>query len=53
MGHYNPKYPTLEELERHVFQVLQEMFGKVLTMVLEQMDAEIAEARDKRRFRLK
>ena len=48
----NIQFPTLKELEKDLFTMLQKTFGDVLTKVLEDMDQQIAETRDKRRFYL-
>lgn len=45
--------PTLKELEKDLFVILQKTFGDVLTTVLEEMDQHISERRDKKRFYLK
>lgn len=44
--------PTLKELEKDLFVMLQKTFGEVLTKQLEEMDQQIAENRDKKRFYL-
>lgn len=48
----NIQLPTLKELEKELFITLQKTFGDVLTKVLEEMDQQIAETRDKKRFYL-
>lgn len=44
---------TMKQLEQLTFRVLQESFSQVMTEMLVQFDAVIAEARDKKRFYLK
>lgn len=48
----NIHFPTLKELEQDLFRVLQKTFGEVLTNLLEELDQQIAENRDKKRFYL-
>lgn len=45
--------PTLKEIEIDLFKLLQETFGTTMTDVLQELDQQIAETRDKRRFQLK
>src|SRR5699024_2504205 len=44
---------TMEELERTVYLALQKSFSEAMGKILLEMDAVIAENRDKRRFQLK
>ncbi|HLQ73673.1 MAG TPA: UPF0236 family protein [Bacillota bacterium] len=44
---------TMEELERTVYRTLQKSFSEAMGKILLEMDAVIAENRDKRRFQLK
>jgi hypothetical protein len=47
------QWPTLKEIERDLFVSLQRTFADVLTKVLEEIDQQLAESRDKKRFYLK
>ncbi|MFA8439662.1 UPF0236 family transposase-like protein [Pueribacillus sp. YX66] len=44
-------WPTLKEIERDLFKVLQHAFADVLSKVLEDLDQQITATRDKGRFR--
>ncbi|XQY93271.1 ISLre2 family transposase [Metabacillus sp. HB246100] len=46
------QWPSLKELEVELFATLQKTFGDVLTKTLEEIDHQIAESRDKKRFDL-
>lgn len=46
-------WPTLKEIERDLFKVLQHTFADVLSKVLEDLDQQITATRDKGRFRYK
>lgn len=46
------KYPNLKQIEQLVWRQLQETFGFVMKQVLEDMDQQIADERDKKRYRL-
>jgi hypothetical protein len=48
----NTHWPSLKELEAELFMVLQKTFGDVLTKTLEEIDHQIAEYRDKKRYYL-
>lgn len=48
----NIQLPTLKELEKDLFLILQKTFGDVLTKILSEVDQQIAETRDKKRFYL-
>lgn len=45
-------WPNLKQLEQLLWRKLQETFSAVMQRLLEEMDQQIAEARDKRRYRL-
>jgi hypothetical protein len=53
MSHYTLNYPTLKELEKSLFHLLQVTFGEVMHKILTDLDAAIAEQRDKKRFQMK
>ncbi|AQS57478.1 ISLre2 family transposase [Novibacillus thermophilus] len=46
-------WPTMEELEEMLFRLLQEQFAAAMTYILEDIDRQIMEQRDKKRYRLK
>jgi len=46
------KYPNLKQIEQLVWRQLQETFGFVMKQVLEDMDQQIADERDKKRGKL-
>ena len=46
------KYPNLKEIEQMVWRQLQDTFSSVMKNILEDMDQQIAEERDKKRYRL-
>jgi len=48
----NTGYPNLKELEQLFWRQLQKTLSKVMKSLLEDMDQEIAEKRDKKRYRL-
>jgi hypothetical protein len=43
----------MEELEEMLFRLLQEQFAAAMTYILEDIDRQIMEQRDKKRYRLK
>lgn len=47
------QWPTLKEIEQDLFARLQQTFGEVLTKVLAEIDDQIAQEREKKRFYLK
>lgn len=53
MKENNTNYPNLKQIEQLVWRMLQETFSVVMKSVLEDMDQQIAEERDKKRYRLK
>ena len=44
------KYPNLKEIEQMVWRQLQDTYSIVMQKILEEMDQEIAEERDKKRY---
>ena len=48
----NTVYPNLKQIEQLVWRQLQETFSKVMKTLLEDMDKQIAEERNKKRYRL-
>ncbi len=46
------EYPNLKQIEQILWSKLQKIFSKALKSLLEDMDQQIAEERDKKRFRL-
>jgi hypothetical protein len=48
----NTVYPNLKEIEQMVWRQLQDTFSSVMKNILEDMDQQIAEERDKKRYRL-
>nr|WP_026500044.1 UPF0236 family protein [Caldibacillus debilis] len=46
------EFPNLKQIEQILWNKLQEIFSKALKSLLEDMDQQIAEERDKKRFRL-
>jgi len=49
MSHYTLNYP----LEKSLFHLLQVTFGEVMHKIFTDLDAAIAEQRDKKRFQMK
>nr|MBO2481110.1 hypothetical protein [Bacillaceae bacterium] len=45
------EFPNLKQIEQILWNKLQEIFSKALKSLLEDMDQQIAEERDKKRFR--
>lgn len=45
-------FPNLKEIEQLLWRELQETYSKAMKKILEEMDQQIAEERDKKRFRL-
>lgn len=52
MKNNNTALPSLKEIEQLVWRNLQETYSDVMKGILEEMDQQIAEQRDKRRFRM-
>ena len=48
----NTDYPNLKQIEQSVWRTLQETFSTVMTSILTDMDEQIANDRDKKRYRL-
>ena len=48
----NTVYPNLKQIEQLVWRQLQETFSKVMKTLLEDLDKQIAEERNKKRYRL-
>ncbi len=48
----NTVYPNLKQIEQLVWRQLQETFSEVMKTLLEDMDKQIAEERNKKRYRL-
>src|SRR5579875_57977 len=48
----NIEYPNLKQIEQLVWRKLQETFSEVMKTLLEDMDKQIAEERNKKRYRL-
>jgi hypothetical protein len=46
------KYPNLKEIEQTVWRQLQDTYSLVMQKILQELDQEIAQERDKKRFRL-
>ena len=46
------EFPNLKQIEQLVWRQLQETFSRVMKTLLEDMDQQIAEERDKKRYRL-
>jgi len=46
------EFPNSKQIEQILWSKLQEIFSKALKSLLEDMDQQIAEERDKKRFRL-
>ncbi|OUM93061.1 MAG: hypothetical protein C6P37_01040 [Caldibacillus debilis] len=46
------EFPNLKQIEQILWNKLQEIFSKALKSLLENMDQQIGEERDKKRFRL-
>lgn len=53
MKENSTNYPTLKEMEQIVWRELQETFSSVMGSLLEDLDKQIAEERDKQRYHLK
>ncbi len=51
--HLTTEWPLLKELEEQLFRTLQKVFATLLVALLEEIDQQLAEARDKRRYQLK
>ena len=48
----NTVYPNLKQIEQLVWRQLQETFSEVMKTLLEDMDKQMAEERNKNRYRL-
>ena len=53
MKHLTTEWPLLKELEEQLVRTLQKVFAVLLAALLEEIDQQLAEARDKRRYQLK
>ncbi|MGG3210828.1 UPF0236 family protein [Geobacillus stearothermophilus] len=53
MKHLTTEWPLLKELEEQLVRTLQKVFAVLLATLLEEIDQQLAEARDKRRYQLK
>ncbi|MED3841841.1 UPF0236 family protein [Geobacillus stearothermophilus] len=53
MKHLTTEWPLLKELEEQFVRTLQKVFAFLLAALLEEIDQQLAEARDKRRYQLK
>ncbi|WP_043968291.1 UPF0236 family transposase-like protein, partial [Anoxybacillus thermarum] len=53
MKHFTTEWPLLKELEEQLVRTLQKVFAVLLAALLEEIDQQLAEARDKRRYQLK
>jgi hypothetical protein len=53
MSHFTTTFPTMKEIEQWIFRKLQEEFARVMAQVLETLDQDIMEQRDRERFRVK
>ncbi|ATA59736.1 hypothetical protein GS458_1285 [Geobacillus stearothermophilus] len=53
MKHLTTEWPLLKELEEQFVRTLQKVFAVLLAALLEEIDQQLAEARDKRRYQLK
>ncbi len=53
MKHLTTEWPLLKELEEQLVRTLQKVFAVLLAALLEEIDQQLAEARDKRRHQLK
>ncbi|MED4997672.1 UPF0236 family protein, partial [Geobacillus stearothermophilus] len=49
MKHLTTEWPLLKELEEQLVRTLQKVFAVLLAALLEEIDQQLAEARDKRR----
>ena len=53
MSHFTTKMPTMKEIEQWLFRKMQEEFAKAMARVLEVLDQQILEQRDRERYRVK
>ncbi|GCL72052.1 hypothetical protein PN4B1_19690 [Paenibacillus naphthalenovorans] len=53
MSHFTTIMPTMKELEQWIFRKMQEEFASAMKKVLEMLDQQILEQRDRERYRVK
>ncbi|SMF43068.1 UPF0236 family transposase-like protein, partial [Paenibacillus barengoltzii] len=53
MSHFTTTMPTMKEIEQWIFRKMQEEFARAMKQVLEALDQQILEQRDRERYRVK
>jgi hypothetical protein len=53
MSHFTTTMPTMKEIEQWIFRKMQEEFARAMKQVLEVLDQQILEQRDRERYRVK